>query len=179
MSHPYRPDPTSPVPWSAPALLEHLAWWCKRSTAALWRSLIVGLFALQALMLATASCNGSGLQVQARTADAVADSANAALPILIQRYREQGFRELQQLKEQGATKAEARSAVERIEDEWRPIWNAWESLSIAQAGWAAAIESGDDVTAALVELRTAYCELRAVWPSDLPAIPLAPVNCAR
>lgn len=137
---------------------------------------------LQALVLILAiflmGCGNAALQIQAATADAVADSSNAALPILVERYSDEGFRVLGKVKDDGGNQDDARAAIDTVKTKWAPIWKAWETLRIAHDGWSTAIESGGNYVAALVGLKNAYCALRAVWPEDIPAIPLGPLKCA-
>jgi hypothetical protein len=139
--------------------------------------------ALQALVLILATlllgCGNAALQIQAATADAVADSSNAALPILVERYRDEGFRVLIKAKADGGNQDEARAAVAVVKKKWEPIWKAWETLRIAHNGWSDALESSGNYLAALIGLKNAYCALRIVWPDDIPAIPLGPVRCAK
>jgi hypothetical protein len=138
--------------------------------------LLVTIFALVAA--GALGCANPALQIQAATADSVAEAANSALPILVQRYREEGFRELERLKaEGGANQDDANAALEVVKAKWKPIWDAWEALSIAQDAWATALETGGDTGPALKALKKAYCELRGVWPEDIPAVPLAPMRC--
>lgn len=122
------------------------------------------------LALCVVSCTGA-TQLQAATANAIAQGANAALPILVDRYNQEGLRAIDSSKD----RVEAEQAVARVKDRWFPVWNAWESLRIAEHYLAGIIESGGDPVAALLELKAAYCELRAVWPEDIPAMPLVPL----
>lgn len=138
--------------------------------------MVMRLYLLVLFVLA-AACNNAGLQIQAHAADSVAEASNAALPILVQRYRDEGFRELEQVKADGGTVSDARRAIERVKANWAPIWSAWEMLAVAQDGWATTIESGGDQAVALAELKRAYCGLRAVWPEDIPAVPLSLLRC--
>ena len=118
-------------------------------------------------------CGLTGRQVQAETATAIATTGNAALPILVERYRQQGLRAV----DQADTEEKARAETARVDREWAPIWKAWATLRLAQDVWATALEKGGDTGAALGALREAYCGLEAVWPKDIPAIPLGPVVC--
>ena len=124
-------------------------------------------------------CGNVGLQIQAQTADSVAEAANTALPILIDRYRDDGFRVLERVKADGGNADDARAAIEKVKVKWKPIWDAWEALRVAQDAWATSLESGGDSAAALGALKKACCDLRAVWPEDIPAVPLAPLRCAK
>lgn len=130
-----------------------------------------------AIVLVATGCGASARQIQAQVGHTIGESANQALPILVNRYEKMGDDILAELKARGATKSEARSAIEGHKANWEPIWKAWDSLQIAQNGFADALESGGSIMDYLSELRQAFCELRAVWPKEIPAIPLAPVVC--
>ena len=129
------------------------------------------------LMSSVFGCTDSALQVQAQVANGVAQAANAGLPLLVDRYRNQGFSEMEAVKGRGGTEEEARAAIARVEAEWDPVWKAWDTLQLAQNKWATVIETGGNTLVALAQLKDAYCKLRLVWPKGLPAIPLAPLRC--
>lgn len=130
------------------------------------------------LVLALAGCTSSATGVQARIADGIGVAANQSLPMLVNRYESMGDQILQRLKERGdVSMEEARAAIQAHKDNWAPVWKAWESLQVAQNGYADALEQKLPLAAIVTELREAFCELRAAWPEDIPAIPLAPVVC--
>jgi len=112
-------------------------------------------------------------QVQVHVADSMAEAANAALPILVQTFKLEGREAIAEAK----TEQEARQAIQAIEEKWKPVWDAWEALRIAEDAWATALEQGSDERAALAAVRKAYCGLVAQWPESVPAIPLAPIVC--
>jgi hypothetical protein len=116
-------------------------------------------------------------QAQAQTANAVAEAANSALPVLVEAYRQEGLRAIDDVKAKGGTEQEARFAIESVKTKWKPIWEAWAALRIAEDAWADALEKDTDTAAALAGLRSAYCQFMARWPSAVPVIPLAPVIC--
>jgi len=128
---------------------------------------------LAAFALASLGCDMSARQIQAHTADAIGHAANSALPILLSHYRQEGLDAIQA----ASTKAEAETELAAIKSRWEPVWKAWESVRIAQNAWATALESGADTAASLSAVRAAYCELQGVWPSQLAAMPIAPVVC--
>lgn len=180
MTHPYRSaEPTAPTPWTS-AWMEHFVWRARRSR----REILVGaaawifLAALAGVATFMIGCTNPAIQIQAHTADSIAEAANSTLPMLIQRYREEGFRELERLKaEGGATQDDANAALAVVKARWKPIWAAWDALSVAQDAWADALETGGALGPPLKALKEAYCQLRAVWPKDIPAVPLAPLRC--
>ena len=129
--------------------------------------------AVLAVLCLGAGCDSAALQIQAQTANAVAGAANAGLPVLVERYKAEGDAAI----EKAATRAEAETGVAAVKDRWSPIWSAWEALRVAEDGWAVAIEQGGDLGAAIHGLSVAYCGLVAVWPADIPAIPLSPLRC--
>ena len=112
-------------------------------------------------------------QIQAQTANAVASGANAALPMLVDKYRQEGNRAI----EKAASRPDAEAALSAIKAKWKPVWDAWEVLRVAEDAWATALELGGDTTGALVGLKKAYCGLQGVWPDDVPVVPLAPLKC--
>lgn len=138
-----------------------------------WWPALVLLIAVACAILA--GCGLTGRQVQAQAATAIAQAANATLPILVERFRQQGLRAI----DKADTENKARAELARIDSEWAPIWKAWATLRVAQDAWATALEKGGDTAAALGALREAYCGLEAVWPKDIPAIPLGPVACGK
>ncbi len=144
------------------------------------RYLKATLFPLMVLLIVLAfqGCTDPARQIQARTADTVAQAANSALPILIERYRQEGFRAIDAVKASGGSAEDAKAAVKAVKAKWEPIWAAWETLRVAQDAWADALEGGGDPAAALGALKEAYCGLRQVWPEDIPAVPLAPIKCS-
>lgn len=138
---------------------------------------IFRLLTVLVLTLSQAGCP-SGAGVQARIADGIGVAANQSLPLLVDRYEKMGDEILQALKARGGVTAEeAQAAIQAHKDAWAPVWQAWESLRVAQNGYADALERGVSLVAIVAELRQAFCELREVWPEDIPAIPLAPVVC--
>lgn len=125
------------------------------------------------VLLLVASCTHSITSIQAKTADSLAISANVALPVLIQVYREQGNVAIDNAK----TEQEARVAIAKIEAQWMPVWDAWRVLKSAHESYATILESGGDSAVALHELRVAYCSLIHVWPQDVPISPIAAISC--
>lgn len=144
-------EPTRPIPWLWPLLL--------------------------LILLLCVGCTDAAFQIQVHIADGIGQGANAALPILVDRYRSEGFDALKGVKAADGTRQEAEAALQVVKDKWVPIWKVWESLRVAQDAWATALESGGDTGATLGALKNAYCELRGVWPENIPAVPLAPLKC--
>lgn len=126
------------------------------------------------LALVLAACDMTALQIQAQTANAVAIGANAALPTLVNRYRQEGLDVIAGAK----TRAEAEASLARVRAAWAPVWRAWDTLRVAQDSWATALERGGDTAAALASLKQAYCGLLRVWPKQIPALPVGPLRCA-
>jgi hypothetical protein len=75
------------------------------------------------------------------------------------------------------TEAEARTRIEQIKADWKLVWASWETLRVAQDAWAKALEDGGDTAATLKALGEAYCGLQKVWPKQIKAIPLGPLQC--
>ena len=145
-----------------------------RLAALAWSLLLVLLLA------ACADCSGSQPtpreleQAQhAAVAGAIASGANAALPVLAQAMERDGMLRI----EKAESRAEAERALEQVEEHWAPVWEAWRLLVIAQDAYATAIESGEDTTAHLANLKARYCELRSLWPDKIPGVPLGLVTC--
>lgn len=176
--HPFRPEPTQSTPWVAPAWLEHFFWWVQQPVTGRWLSpfCIAGLISVWAMT----GCSNMGMQIQVRTADSIAEAGNSALPILVERYQAEGDRVLQRLKGNGrATQSDARATIDKVKAKWKPIWDAWDALAAAQNAWAETLENDGDTGAALSSLKGAYCDLRKVWPKEIPAVPLGPLRCAQ
>lgn len=125
------------------------------------------------LALATIGCGDVGRQIQIRTANATAVGANAALPMLVDRYRSESLAAI----DRAETREVAEAKLSAIDRQWDPIWEAWDALATAQDAWASSLESDGDTAAALAALRIAYCGIRNLWPSSIPAIPLSLVSC--
>lgn len=142
-----------------------------------WLSVAAKAFVLFALVLGSAGCPNWVRQAQSQTANSVAAAANAALPTLVEAYCQEGLRVIDEVKEKGGSAAEARVATAAVQEKWKPIWEAWAELRIAEDAWADALEKGSDTTAALAGLRSAYCGFMARWPGTIPVVPLAPIIC--
>lgn len=126
-------------------------------------------FSLIALM----ACGSSQRAVQASVADGIAQGANAGFPVLIQAYREQGDTVI----DAAQTRKAAEEGLDDVRARWAPVWKAWQTFRAAHGAWADALEGGGDTTAALGALKKAYCEVEAVWPSELAALPSVPITC--
>jgi hypothetical protein len=149
-------------------------------TKVIWTTILATLLPfvlVAALPLALSGCPDWVRQAQIQTANSVAQAANAALPMLVEAYRQEGLRAIDDVKAKGGTEQEARAAIESVKTKWKPIWEAWAALRIAEDAWADALEQDTDTGAALAGLRSAYCQFMARWPSAVPVIPLAPVIC--
>lgn len=138
------------------------------------KSFVSILFAALLAFLCSA-CTEASLHLQAQTANAVAYAANAALPILVERYRQEGLDAIAK----APTRDEAERAIDAVRLKWQPVWKQWETLRIAEDAWAKAIEERGDLMSALRALGDAYCSLLVVWPEDVPVVPLAPLRCAK
>lgn len=125
------------------------------------------------LALVVIGCSSTGLQVQAATANAVAAGANAALPVLIEAYRQEGLKAIAKAPSRDAAEAE----LARIDQEWDKRWKAWGALRLAEDVWAVAIETGGNTAGAFAGMKTAYCGLQALWPKEIPAMPIVPIAC--
>ena len=124
------------------------------------------------LVVFCCSCTDPARQVQVHAADGVAQSANAALPLLVSHYRLEGITAI----EAAQTREEALASVAKVKETWKPVWDAWEALRTAQDAWATGLETDGDLGALLPKLQAAWCALLAVWPTELPT-PLAPLQC--
>jgi len=101
-------------------------------------------------------CTPATLRPQAVAAHTVARVANAAGKQLAEQMRRQGSDAI----DLAASAAEARAALELVEDQWRPVWAAHDELAIVHEAYAEQLEAGGDVD--LEALVDSYCELRAV-----------------
>jgi len=131
------------------------------------------IFFLILLLLSTISCGLSQRQVHAQAANDIAVAANGALPILLERYELAGDKAIAKAN----TEAEAEAAIAQIKADWKPVWDAWETLRITQDAWATALKDDGDTAATLKALGEAYCGLTAVWPKHIPVMPLDPLQC--
>ena len=131
------------------------------------------IFKVLLLVLCLGGCDMSARQIQAHTADGVAQAANAALPILLDRYRQDGLDAIAKAE----TKADAEAALAAVKTRWEPLWKSWEAVRIAQNSWASALEAGKGTAAALAAVRSAYCGLQEVWPATITALPVVPISC--
>lgn len=143
-------------------------------------------------------CSPSAIQTQVTLANAVAIAANAALPRVVEVYRQAGIAIIAT----SDSRATAETRLVQLMEEWAPVWGncgprvegtppvttctggAWHLLETAHAAWTRALErrvEGQeiDLTEAVSlanDLRTAYCELRATLPGEfhLPDVPVLP-----
>jgi hypothetical protein len=162
------------------AWLEYARWWLHgRAFTSVFEPIFyaVVVILIFVVVMGIQGCTDPARQIQARAADSVAQAANSALPILIERYRQDGFRALDKLKAAGGTADDVPATLDAVRAKWKPVWDAWKALVVAQDAWADALEGGGNPTAAVTALKDAYCGLRGVWPEDIPAVPLAPVKC--
>jgi hypothetical protein len=137
------------------------------------------IFILVAVLLSLVSmgCSSGARVIQAQTANAIAGSANGMLPLLLDKYDEEGMTVLRAVKDAGGNREDALAAIEEVKRKWKPVWLAWDTLQLAHDRWATLLEKGSDTSTALKELKSAYCRLRAIFPSELPVIPLGIVQC--
>lgn len=121
-------------------------------------------------------CAPGAAQIAAREANAIAQTANAQLPVLVDTYAEQGFRAI----DGAPDEASARAAIAAIKRRWEPVWSGWEALSVAHRAVIAAVVAEDaiGIVSEAPKLRDAYCATQAAMESlELPALPLSPVVC--
>ena len=135
------------------------------------KKLLVALIVAAALV----GCAPAVVQVEAQVADSIAVGANAALPVLVSEYRQEGLTAIAA----SASRTDAETKLTAIKAAWAPRWKAWETFRVAQDAWATALEKGGDLTAGLAALQTAYCGLIGVWPSEIPAMPAVPLQCPK
>ena len=137
----------------------------------IWLLLVV----LSSLVLC--GCPDYALQVQAQTANAIAQGANTELPVLVAQFKQDGIEAMTVVKTNGGTADQARAELARIEVKWANVWKGWDALRAAHDAWATALEKGGDYAAALLGLSKAYCAFMILWPQAVPIVPLAPVLC--
>ena len=129
------------------------------------------------LSLTLTGCPGFWSAVQdpidVAAANGVADVANTALPMLVELFNNDGYRAIEKAK----TEEEATAAIVAVEAKWKPIWQAWNTLKVAQDAWAQVIESDGDTAKALAALKSAYCGLLGVWPKQIPVVPMGAFSC--
>jgi hypothetical protein len=112
-------------------------------------------------------------QIQVQAANSVAIASNAALPVLVAEYKQQGVTEINLSK----TEEEATKRVLVIEQKWHPVWMAWEVLRTAHDTWSTILESGGDTLSSFLAIKNAYCGLIKIWPAEIRAIPMAGIVC--
>lgn len=146
---------------------------------ALWLYSLAPLPLLALMLVACSDCSGAPTQAEtaraqhAAIASAVASAANAALPVLAAAMERDGMLQI----EKAESRAEAERALEEVEERWKPVWEAWRLLVVAQDAYATAVESGENTLAHLENLKARYCDLKALWPSKIPGVPLGLVVC--
>lgn len=148
---------------------------------------------ISALCLLLMSCSPTALQIQARTANAIALAADDLLPVVVHAYRTEGLAVIQA----APTRASAISGLEQVRFRWRHVWGAeldgspcmgtgnitgspcrngaWQGLMASEDAWAVALEkqlAGQpfDLTAAARmagDLHTSYCALRGAVPDGV------------
>jgi hypothetical protein len=136
-------------------------------TLAMFAVIVVGLVAM------LTGCPDSARQIQVQAANSLATAANTALPMLVERYRQEGLQVVAAAK----TREEAEVGVAQVKLKWAPVWKAWGALALAEGLWADALEKDIDTSTVILELKTAYCALLKVFPEDIPALPLVLLTC--
>jgi hypothetical protein len=122
---------------------------------------------------ALGGCLSEAPATQPQVATVVATGANAALPILIAAYRQQGLDAIQKAPD----RASANVQLAAVEAEWEPVWKVWKMLEVADVAWVKSIEAHGDTAAIEAVVKTAFCDLLKVWPKSVPAKPIVPLVC--
>ncbi len=128
--------------------------------------------ALVGALVFVLSCGSGSRQVQATVADAVAQAANVAAPVLVEEYR----RALWVCLDASTDRPSYDVCRAKVDHDWTRVRLAWGHLRMAQDSYATALEKG---TVTLEDyargLRVAYCEFRADVPRlALPKVPELP-----
>jgi hypothetical protein len=130
----------------------------------------LGMLTLLFVALALPGCGSTQPRLQAAEADAIALSANSALPLLAEAFRQEGLAAIADVKARGGGEDEAREAVAALEEKWKPVWDAWATLRIAEGALASLLEQGGETASALEQARRAYCALLSHWPESVPKL---------
>jgi hypothetical protein len=128
------------------------------------------------LLLLLTNCVPGAITVQAQIANGISATANAALPVLVSRFKQEGLDAIHHVKDTGGSAADAQAALVALENAWAPVWLAWEALRVSHDLWATALEKKTDPAVALEALRHDFCALLGLWPKGVPAL-LSPVRC--
>uniref|UniRef100_A0A6M3INU5 Uncharacterized protein n=1 Tax=viral metagenome TaxID=1070528 RepID=A0A6M3INU5_9ZZZZ len=120
-----------------------------------------------------AGCSPAALDLQARAADVVARSANAALPALVEAYQAEG----EEVVARCDSLDEARAGLDAVRARWAPVWSAWDALETVHELWETTLEAGGDAAVIWPSVLRAYCGLRLALDgrAELPDVPLASV----
>ena len=138
------------------------------------RILVLVLFVL--LLGSCRACTNARLVSQAQAANAISDTANSVLPLLLDHYRLQG----DLIVAQGKSEQEVREKLEKLKAKWEPLWSSWELLKKSKDAWDTALEGkgkDGDPDLKLAALKKQYCSFMELWPEGLPAVPLAAISC--
>lgn len=115
------------------------------------------------------ACTPSALQIQARAADALGRTVNAATSIFHDMEKKEGSAAIKK----ATTRDEAEAGLQKVELKWKPLWDAVDSFAAAQDAWISSMQKGKPLPD---QLLTAVCDLKfiasKVAPSvELPSIP--------
>jgi mannose/fructose-specific phosphotransferase system component IIA len=110
---------------------------------------------LLALLMVIVGCIPKNQQAMA--ANAIAKTANMAIPMVLAEYERQQMATV----EASTTRAGALDAVAKIRKEWAPAREALAMLIVAHDAWVDAIIAGKSTDALIAEVYRAYCALRS------------------
>jgi hypothetical protein len=130
---------------------------------------------LMAFCLALA-CSPSAWQEQRQVSNVIAQaSSEVVLPAIERAYTVAGERAVAS----SESLLESRARLGVIQEQWRPIFEAYEAFRLAHAAWQVAIETEGDTLATADAVRVAFCNLRTVAAErvKLPDFPIPGAGC--
>jgi len=128
---------------------------------------------LFAMVVALVACGPKAIDIQARSASAMAVAVNGLSSALRDMEQKEGDDAI----DRAPDKATAKLWVKAIEDKWQPLWNAHKVLQVSQDVWAKALEQGGNADAAYRAVEEAFCRLKPLLPKTIQLPPVAGVLC--
>lgn len=144
-------------------------------------------------VICISACSDSAVQIEARTANAIALEANNTLPAVVRIYTDEGLAVIR-----AAASADAANlGLAQVRSRWRRVWGteadgspcvgvgtsngtpcrngAWQGLSASENTWALALErqiAGQPIDLATAtrmgsDLHASYCALRGAMPDGV------------
>lgn len=135
----------------------------------------IGLVLAFALALLP-GCSPASWQQQREISNAIAAAGSEVVLPAIEREHTAA---LERAVASSETLIESRQRGAVVTEQWRPIFEAFETFRLAHAAWQVAIESEGDTLATAAAMRDAFCKLRVVAKDrvKLPDFPIPGAEC--